>query len=344
MIRIVPARAVSAVLSLALLTTGCAGNGSQSALDPAGPQAAHIEDLWWLFFWVCAVVYVLVIAALLVGLSRGPFRLRDVVLAPDPNGERQRTHTVGAAIGITALILIVLTGASYVTDRALATAGTNDDPIRIELTGHQWWWEVVYDDPIPARRLTTANEIHIPAGRTVALRLRALDVIHSFWAPNFDGKQDLIPGRTNEIRFRADRIGTFRGQCAEFCGIQHAHMAFTITAETPSDFERWRDAQLASAAEPSTDKQQHGRDVFMTSSCVMCHAIRGTSAGGKIAPDLTHVASRETLAAGTIPNTVGHMAAWVVDPQRIKGGAHMPVNGLQPADLQALLAYLRSLQ
>lgn len=340
----VPVRAASALLMLALLTAGCAGNGSQSALDPAGPQAAHIEDLWWFFFWVCTVVYVLVISALLIGLWRGPFRLRDVVLAPDPAGERRRTRIVGTAIGATALVLVVLTGASYLTDRALATAGTDGDPLRIELTGHQWWWEVVYDAPIPARRLTTANEIHIPVGRTVALQLRASDVIHSFWAPNFDGKQDLIPGRTNEIRFRADRIGTFRGQCAEFCGAQHAHMAFVMKVESASDFERWRNAQLASAAEPSTDEQQHGRDVFLTSSCVMCHAIRGTSAGGKVAPDLTHVASRDTLAAATIPNTVGHMAAWIVDPQRIKNGVHMPVNGLQPDDLQALLAYLRSLQ
>jgi cytochrome c oxidase subunit II len=338
------AHAPFAALTLILGLAGCAGNGSQSALDPAGPQAAHIESLWWVFFWVCAAVYVLVIAALLIGLRRGPFRLRDVVLTPDPDGERRRTRIVGTAVAFTALILVVLTGASYFTDRALATAGADDDPVNIEITGHQWWWEVVYDDPTPARRLTTANEIHIPAGRTVALRLRASDVIHSFWAPNFDGKQDLIPGRPNEIRFRSDRIGTFRGQCAEFCGAQHAHMAFVMKVESQGDFDHWRNAQLTPAAEPATDEQQRGRDVFLTSSCVMCHSIRGTSAGGKMAPDLTHVASRETLAAGTIPNTVGHMAAWIVDPQRIKNGVHMPVNGLQPDDLQALLSYLRSLQ
>lgn len=330
---------------LALTVAGCGGNGSQSALDPAGSQAGHIEALWWVFFWVSVAVYVLVVAALLIGLTRGPFRLRDVVLTPDPDGERRRTRVVGTALAATALILAALTGASYVTDRALATAGAGDgDAVRIDLTGRQWWWEVVYTDPTPSRRVTTANEIHVPVGRTVAMRLRASDVIHSFWAPNLHGKQDLIPGRDNEIRFRADRIGTFRGQCAEFCGAQHANMALLMKVESQADFDAWRESQLGPAREPASDEERRGRDVFLRSSCVLCHAIRGTTAGGKVAPDLTHMASRETLAAGTIPNTAGHLAAWVVDPQQIKAGTHMPTNGLAPEDLQALLAYLRSLQ
>lgn len=332
------------VSALALELASCAGNGSQSALDSAGPQAGRIEDLWWLFFWVCTAVYVVVMVALVAGLRRGSFRLRDVVLSQSPDDDRRRTRGVGIAVIITAFIIVALTVASYLTDRALATAGTGDsDAIRIELTGHQWWWEVIYDDPTPSRRVSTANEIHIPVGRTIAMTLRATDVIHTFWVPNLHGKQDLIPGRTNEIRFRADRIGTFRGQCAEFCGAQHANMALLMKVESADDFERWRSSQVAPAARPSNDEQQRGRDAFLSSSCVLCHAIRGTPAGGKVAPDLTHVASRETLAAGTIPNTPGHMAAWIVDPQRIKEGAHMPTTGIQPEDLQALLAYLRSL-
>jgi cytochrome c oxidase subunit II len=325
-----------------LLLAGCSGN--QSALDPAGPHAARIESLWWLFFWVCAVVYVVVIAGLFVGLRRGAGRNAPET-TPDPTGERRRVGVIAAAVAATALILFLFTGASYLTDRAMATGGAGDpSAIHITLTGHQWWWEVTYDDPVPVRQITTANEIHIPRGRAISIALRSPDVIHSLWIPNLDGKKDLIPGRDNIIAFRADRIGTYRGQCAEFCGAQHANMALLMVVESGDDFRRWQEEQRAPAAEPTSDEARHGRDVLLSSSCVLCHTVHGTAAGGRTGPDLTHVASRATLAAATIPNTPGHMAAWIVDPQRIKSGVRMPTNGLSPPDLQALLAYLRDLK
>ncbi|MGE5537716.1 MAG: cytochrome c oxidase subunit II [Gemmatimonas sp.] len=329
-----------------LAVAGCAGNGSQSALDTAGSHADRIASLWWVFLWVCAAVYVVVIAALLYGVWRRSGRGEAVVVDPDPASEATRRTVVSTAVGLTIVVVVALTAASYLTDRALATDGA-DDPsaVRIKLTGHQWWWQVVYDDPVAARQVTTANEIHIPVGRAAIIQLQSSDVIHSFWVPNLNGKQDLIPGRnTNTIRVRPERIGTFRGQCAEFCGAQHANMAMLVHVDSADDFDKWRDGQLASAAEPADDESRRGRDVFLSSSCVLCHTVRGIGAGGRAGPDLTHVASRETLAAATIPNTTGHLAAWIADPQRIKEGVHMPSNGLDPEDLQALLAYLRTLE
>ncbi|HEV2706187.1 MAG TPA: c-type cytochrome, partial [Pyrinomonadaceae bacterium] len=207
-----------------------------------------------------------------------------------------------------------------------------------------WWWEVEYDNRNPSLNVTTANEIHIPVGRPVFFRLTSNDVIHSFWVPNLHGKTDLIPGRETTTWLRADRAGTFRGQCAEFCGHQHAHMALTVVAEAPEQFQAWYDAQLKPAREPATPAEARGREVFLTSPCVMCHKIQGTDAGGNAGPDLTHLASRPTLAAGTLENTRGHLAGWVVDSQKIKPGNRMPPNNIEPDDLQALLDYLQSLK
>jgi cytochrome c oxidase subunit 2 len=326
------------------LTASCARN-NQSALDAAGTHADRIESLWWVFFWGCTVVYVVVIAALFYGVLRRREGGSSVAAEPGTEVDRRRATVVWAAVGVTMLTIVALTAASYVTDRALATDGIDNVAVTIKLTGHQWWWEVIYDDPVPVRRVTTANEIHLPVGRTAEIQLQSTDVIHSFWVPNLNGKQDLVPGRsTNAIRVRPMRTGTFRGQCAEFCGAQHANMALLVRVESQDDFEKWRDAQLAPAADPTSDEQRHGRVVFMNSSCVLCHTIRGTDAASRAGPDLTHLASRETLAAATIPNAIGHLAAWVADPQGIKEGAHMPTNGLDPEDLQALVAYLWTLE
>ena len=169
-------------------------------------------------------------------------------------------------------------------------------------------------------------------------------MIHSFWVPNLHGKTDLIPGRQTLTWVKADRPGTYRGQCAEFCGHQHAHMAFTVVAEPPEQFKAWYEAQLKPAAQPSTPAQARGQQVFLSSPCIMCHRVQGTDAGGRVGPDLTHVASRSHLAAGTLANTRGHLAGWVLDPQKIKPGTRMPPNNLEPADLQALLDYLQSLK
>ena len=323
------------------------GSRVQSVLDPVGPGAAAIEQLWWLFFWVCTVVFIVVMAALAVALLRGRARRSrgdEPVARPASESEHRLQVTVTAAVLVTAAIVFALTILSYRTDRASAALATHEDKLDIEVTGRQWWWEARYTDQNPSRIFTTANEIHIPVGRTVQVRLFASDVIHSFWVPNLQGKRDLIPGQVNYLYLRADEPGVYRGQCAEFCGYQHAKMAFVVVAEPEDAFTVWRDAQIAPAAEPDTDEERQGHDVFVKGPCVMCHAIRGTSAGGRTGPDLTHLASRKTIAAGTLPNTRGHLAAWISDPQGIKPGSKMPSMGLPPPDLQALLSYLESLR
>ena len=214
----------------------------------------------------------------------------------------------------------------------------------MRVTGHQWWWQVDYQDPIHSRRLTTANEIHVPVGRRVRLEVRSADVIHSFWAPNLHGKIDLIPGYGGATSFRADRAGVYRGRCAEYCGLQHAKMDFVIVAEPPERFAAWYEAQLRSAPAPADTLQQKGQQVFLSKGCALCHTIRGTPAGSRVGPDLTHLASRRTIAAGTLPNTRGHLAGWVSDPQKIKPGVKMPPNQLASDELHALLDYLQSLK
>jgi cytochrome c oxidase subunit 2 len=185
--------------------------------------------------------------------------------------------------------------------------------------------------------------MHIPVGQPIVLKLTSHDVIHSFWAPNLHGKRDLIPGHVTTIGFQADKPGVFRGQRAEFCGYQHA-MAFLIVAESPDEFSAWLDQQRRPAAQPLDAVQQRGQEVLLSSPCMMCHTIQGTPAGGKVAPDLTHLASRRTIAAGTLPNTPGHLAGWIIAPQNIKPGSNMPPNTLDPDALQSLLAYLMSLK
>jgi cytochrome c oxidase subunit 2 len=216
--------------------------------------------------------------------------------------------------------------------------------LSIAVTGHQWWWEIEYEDGVASRRMRTANEIHLPIGRPVVIKVTSRDVIHSFWVPNLQGKRDLIPGYTTAIWLQADRPGIFRGQCAEFCGLQHAHMAFDVVAETEAEFERWLQGRRQSAREPQNAVERQGHEVFMTTRCASCHTVRGTAANGQIAPDLTHVASRSTLGAGTLPNTPEHLAAWIRDPQASKPGNQMPPNPLSSEQARALLAYLATLQ
>ena len=253
------------------------------------------------------------------------------------------TQTVGAAVAATVGILLLFVVASYGIGSSLV-ARPSDPALSIEVTAQRWWWDVRYRDPTPSESFSTANEIHIPVGRPVELILRSLDVIHSFWVPNLNGKKDLIPGQINSLYLQADRPGVFRGQCAEFCGLQHANMALHVVAEAPDAFARWQAQQRRPAPEPQTEEQRRGRDLFMASSCVLCHAIAGTGAGGVTGPNLTHVASRLSLAAGTLPNTPGHLAGWIVDPQMLKPGNNMPPNLLSAGELQALLSYLETLR
>lgn len=318
-------------------------NPTQWALGPAGPQAGRIASLYWVFFWVSAVVYAVTITFLIVALVKS---LRRV--DPDSSAERERSLASGVTIGavLTVLILFGLLFASVATGGAVGRFGDSNSPkpLEIQISGHQWWWEITYSDPEPDKMIRTANEIHIPIGRPVLLRLATRDVIHSFWVPNLHGKRDLIPGRVNKYWIQADRPGVYRGQCAEFCGLQHAHMALDVVAEKPEDFDRWEKHQQTPAQEPQTPEQVRGREVFLSAPCVNCHAITGTDAYATIGPDLTHLASRPTLGAGTLINNHGNLAGWIINPQAIKPGAQMPPNAIRSDQLQDLLAYLESLK
>ena len=309
---------------------------SYSALDTASPEATRITNLHWLLLYVTGAVSFVLIAALAIALTRRR--------TPETEeGERRRTRAVAAAAVLSTLVLMALLTASVLAGRAVATP-VGADALRIQIAGHQWWWEVSYPAEPPSETVITANEIHVPLGRPVLLELSSTDVIHSFWVPNLNGKKDLIPGRPTRHLLRPERPGVFEGRCAEFCGYQHAHMGFLLIVEEPDRFEAWLAAQRRQAAEPTDAAGQHGREVFLASPCVVCHAIRGIGAFGRKAPDLTHLASRRMIASATRPNTTGYLAGWIVDSQHIKPGNHMPPNLLPAEDLLDLVSYLRSLQ
>jgi cytochrome c oxidase subunit 2 len=332
---------------LPLLLSACAGH-QQSAVDAAGPQSGSIETLWWGFFIVLAIIFIVVMAMLLWSLTRRHRGYRQEPLEqahiPPTETERRLTRSVAAATVATVVILFGLLIASVSTGKALAELGNKKNGLTVELIGNQWWWYVRYLDDNPQRIIVTANEIHIPVGRPVQIRLESNDVIHSFWVPGLNGKRDLIPSRTNVEWIEADHPGRWRGQCAEFCGLQHAHMALWVIADPPDQFEKWRDRQSEPAIQPTDPDKVHGYQVFMNNACAICHNISGTPAGGQVAPDLTHFASRLTLAAGTLPNTKGNLGGWILDPQQIKPGNHMATIDLKTDDVQPLLDYLESLQ
>jgi cytochrome c oxidase subunit 2 len=314
--------------------------GAHSALDPAGPQAAVVDAWLWNPMYAAAVVtFVLVTIALLWAA----FRRRDSAEpSTDLRHERGLTRAVGAATTVTVIVIFAVLILDGVVGHA--STGAPADALRVTITGHQWWWEVEYPGHSADEVATTANEIHIPVGRPVVIELRSTDVIHSFWVPSLGPKRDLIPGRTNTLRLQADRPGVYRGVCAEFCGAQHAKMAFVVVAEPKARFVQWLTDQRASSNPPAVWLTQRGQQVFLSGSCPLCHSVAGTSAGGGLGPDLSHFASRKTIAAGTRPNTLGNLAGWIVDPQSMKPGTKMPPNRLSPADLHALTTYLESLR
>jgi cytochrome c oxidase subunit 2 len=313
------------------------GDIAQSVLSPAGAQASSIHQLWSLMLWTTTIVCVVVLAFIAVALFRNARGNAEVVIPASP--ERSLTRAVWAATTLTVVILVMLLIASIVMTRGVESLQASQ-AVTINIIGHQWWWEIEYEDSVPSQRVLTANEIHIPVGRPIVLKVSSRDVIHSFWVPNLQGKRDLIPGYTTAIWLQADRPGIFRGQCAEFCGLQHAHMALDVVAEPAADFYRWLQGMRKPASPPQTEEQRRGHDVFMSRRCAGCHAITGSEAFGQVGPDLTHIGSRITIGAGTLPNTRDHMNAWVKNPQASKPGNQMPPNPLSDDESRALLAYL----
>jgi cytochrome c oxidase subunit 2 len=304
-----------------------------SMLDPKGTEAHRISGIWWLMLGMASAVYIVVAGFILVAAFRG----RKTVEGK-PTAVRDTTFIWVGGIIVPAVILLVLAATVVSASNNLRAAEQN--PLRIEIVGKRWWWAVQYPD----QGFTTANEVHIPVGRPVEIGLDSDNVIHSFWVPQLGGKLDLIPGQHNVWRGKATKTGTFRGECAEYCGIQHAKMNFLVVAQTPASFDTWAVRHRHPPSEPAGQLEANGQQVFMSAPCAGCHTIRGTTANGTIGPDLTDVGGRHSLGANTIPNTTGYMSGWIIDSQTIKPGNLMPPMSLEPKDLQAVVAYLQSLK
>jgi cytochrome c oxidase subunit 2 len=326
---------VVAVIGLGLTLTACGGNG-QSTLNPAAPPARRISDLWWLMFIGGAVIFAVVVMLMLAAVVRRRGRPDD---APSRTAAGNGLVIAGGVV-VPALVLVGLFALAVRAMPSTAAGRAHGDALEIQVVGRQWFWDVRY----PAERIRTANELHIPVGRPVTIEVATADVLHSFWVPELNRKIDTVPGQRNAITLEADHPGVFAGQCAEFCGIQHAHMAFLVVADTPAAFARWVAAQQRPAPAPASPAAVRGEAVFDTTTCAACHTIAGTPAAGTAGPDLTHVASRSMLAAGAILNTPGELASWVADPQHAKPGAKMPPAQLSPGQLGDLLAYLETLR
>ncbi|OLP57929.1 cytochrome c oxidase subunit II [Xaviernesmea oryzae] len=320
---------------LLLLLTGC--TNPQSALNAEGSSALALKDLILLIVLVCTLIWLAVVGFLLWSLTR-----RREAARQDPQTERRMRRSVYTALAITALIVAGLTLASFNATRHL-DAGEGPEVV-IRVKAQQWWWQFTYPNADGEPAFQSANELHIPVGRRIRLELEALDVVHSLWIPSLAGKLDMIPGRKNILTLQALRPGTYRGQCAEFCGLQHSHMAFAVVAETAADYQRWWLAQAAPASLPQTEEARAGQAVFMAKPCAACHTIRGTEARGSTGPDLTHVGSRATIGAGLLERTRGSLAAWIADPQTLKPGNNMPLVPLSSDELRQVSAYLDALK
>jgi len=320
----------------------------QDALHAYGIQAWHIGRLWNFTLTLCALVFGAIVVACLFALWRAP--RADAGTPPDLSSlarpERRLHRSIGWAVAAATLGLLALLAADVFTSRALGRLPLQD-AVNIELTGHQFWWEARYLDPEASRQFTTANELHIPVGRPVIVTLKSDDVIHTLWIPNLHGKRDMIPGRTATLQLRADQPGTYRGQCAEFCGLEHAMMALLVHAEPDAQYEAWAERQRRPAPEPSgvaADAARRGRALFLANACARCHTVNGTGATAARGPDLTHLGDRRAIAAGMLPNDRAHLARWIQDPQALKPGVYMPATRLRPAELQDLIAYLETLK
>ncbi len=325
-----------------MLVLGGCSNSDQSAVSPASHSAADIASLFWWMMGGAAIGLALVVALLFWSVRRRKrLGFGSDTTGPKPGETRAVTVVVlfGIVIPIVVLVVLFVISDIFVIQTTEAPAATATRRT-IVVTGHQWWWEVSY----PGTPAVTANEIHIPAGVPVRVLVRSADVIHSFWVPRLNRTIDAIPGRTNQIELDADKAGRYRGQCDEFCGLQHAHMVFYVDAQPPAVFSRWLANQAKPAAKPANAEARLGEQTFMQGPCQSCHTIRGTDAHGDVGPDLTHLAGRSTIGAGTLPNRPASLATWIEHSQSVKPGNDMPNIELSRSRLRALLAYLDGLR
>ncbi len=320
-------------LSVCCALAGC--SGVQSAFDPRGPHAEQTATIGWVLIAGATVIFVAVMALAAYAIAA---RTGKGWLA-------RREFIIGAGVVFPLVTLSALLVYTFMATAAMA-GRDHSNPLRIEVTGEQWWWRVHYLDADDRVEFATANEIHLPVGRPIELRLRSADVLHSFWLPQLAGKLDMIPGRVNVLRLQADQAGVMRGQCAEYCGGPHALMALYAVAETAEEFERWRARQIESATPAESTAAELGQSLFIERGCGTCHTVRGTPAVGTRGPDLTHVGSRLSLAAGILPNNVGAMAGWIAQSQQIKPGNLMPsfASSFSGEELPVIARYLEGLK
>jgi cytochrome c oxidase subunit 2 len=330
-------RLAGAVTTLAFVLTGC-GSG-QSTLDPQSRPAREIADLWWWMLAAASFVLLGALALLFVAWRRRREPGLPVIGRLGERGFNGLVVIFGMVVPLLALVVVFVV-ANFSIASVTGAPAPGSTAMTIVVTGHQWFWEVRY----PGTGAVTANEIHIPVRTRVDAVLRTADVIHSFWLPQLNRKADMVPGHPNRILLYADHPGVYRGQCAEFCGLQHANMGMTVVAQEPARFRAWLRAQQRPAARPTTPAARSGERTFLAEACSGCHQIRGTAARGSIGPDLTHLASRAWLAGLVIPNDPAHLRAWIANPQAIKPGNKMPGLHLTSGQLGDLVAYLDGLK
>jgi cytochrome c oxidase subunit 2 len=333
---------IAAILLLLLALVAC--DPAQSTFRAYGPAAEKLSQLSWfmtiLFLVVSVIMWVLIAWA--AKRKRGTLAEHAPI---DVGGGQGWIAIGGLAVPLAVLTLIFVLGLNLLAEFPIHGPHHHPEKPEILIIGHQWWWEIQYLNDSPAKQFTTANELHIPTGRPVDIELRSKDVIHSFWIPSLHGKVDLIPGRKNFIRIEATSAGSFPGQCAEYCGAEHARMRLLAVAQNPEDYAAWINGQLKPAAEPKTADAIAGEQTFLTGPCSMCHQVRGTLAGGRVAPDLTHLASRQFIAANSYPNKDAYLEAWITHAQSLKPQSEMPdLTQFTGEQLRDLVAYLKQLK
>jgi cytochrome c oxidase subunit II len=327
-------RVTAAITGLAvsvLVAAGCGGH-SPSMLHARGSESQRIAGIWWLMFGLAAAVYAGVGGFIVWSIVRGRRR------TPGDGSVSENNWIVWGGVVMPILILAVLAVVTVQATTELRKPETG--ALRVEVTGKRWWWQVSY----VGTGFTTANEIHLPAGRPIEIGLDSDNVIHSFWVPELAGKVDMIPGQHNVLRFTPRTPGTFLGECAEFCGLEHARMDFVVIVQTATDFDRWLVRHEITASAPDSEAATEGEAVFMRQSCAGCHTIRGTPAEGVVGPDLTDFGERSSIGARTIENTPSNLAGWISDAQAAKPGALMPPISLSSRDVKSLVAYLEGLK
>ncbi|MEH2628058.1 cytochrome c oxidase subunit 2 [Bradyrhizobium sp. AZCC 1719] len=317
-----------------ILLGGCTSD-VQSVMNPSSLQAVQIVEVAWFLFGFGTFVLVLVIVTLLLAI-RGPLRIRQALA--------RESTVIWLGIAFPAVTLTVLLVYGVWVTRSYLNLPRGGSNVSIEVVGEQWWWRVMYHAPT-GPQIASANEIRIPVGSPVTLKLRAADVIHSFWVPSLGGKVDMIPGRMTQLQLTVDRPGVYRGQCAEYCGGPHALMAVDVIAMSSSDYAAWLERAATVPATPETDIGLHGRSIFLAAGCGACHTVRGTAAEGSVGPDLTHIGARRSVGIDTLPLTRENLMRFIVDGQHVKPGNLMPeFRALQPQQLEALASYLLSLK